>query len=504
MVGLAASFIALAAAATIPVADTPADAPYASIAEVASLPQAGGATVTVRATLTLNGNPSYIQDSTGGAAVEDLDAQGLRIGDELLITGRAAETESGLVLSESRARLLWHGSPLPPLSVTAEETALGKFAGLLVEVNGELIGTENQDGQTWLRLESGHQEFLAHLSANNGRILLPEMRPGSVLRLRGICSILPRDTHYQGAFAILLRSAEDVSVISGPPWWSLAHLLELGLLLGILVAAGHIALVQMLKTRFRAIMAERARLGHELHDTLAQSFAGLSYQIQAARRIVPGSNDLLVRRLDLALDMVRHSHSEAHRSIMMLRPQPLAEGADLRQAIQATLEQSTAECPLDARFTTRGSPDTLSLSATDTLYRVAQEAIANALRHGRPSVLEVNLDYKPTTVCLSVLDNGAGFETQTLRTQGFGLAGMRERVRAIRGTFSVESEPGRGTCILAEVPRRRSLTATLAAAPHTWLAYGRARVQRLFVRRRPQPLEPADAAPALNEHPSEK
>ena len=438
--------------------------PYTSIADIASLSQVGSATVAVRATLTLNGNPSYIQDSTGGAAVEGLPAQGLRIGDELLVTGNAKETEAGLVLRNSRAVLLWHGSPVPPLSVTADEAALGKFSGVLIEVNGELIDTEMRNRETWLRLKSGQQEFLAHLNSGQGGSLLPELQPGSVLRLRGVCSLFPRDTLYQGGFAILLRSAQDVSVVSGPPWWSLKHLLELGFLLGALIVAVQITAMQMLKTRFRAIMAERARLGHELHDTLAQSFAGLSYQIQAARKIVPRDSDLLTRHLDLALDMVRHSHSEAHRSIMMLRPQPLAEGADLHSAIKTALDQSTAECQLDVRFTTRGSPARLPLAATDTLYRVAQESIVNALRHSHASVLEVVLEYTPTSVRLSVTDNGTGFDPKTLRTQGFGLAGMRERVRAVRGTFAVESQPGQGTRISAEFHLRQGAAVRFVAA----------------------------------------
>jgi signal transduction histidine kinase len=382
--------------------------------------------------------------------------------------------------------VLWHGSPVPPLSVTADEAALGKFSGLLIEVNGELVDTERFNGETWLRLNSGHQEFLAHLNFGQESTLLPRLQPGSALRLRGVCSLFPRDTRYKGGFGILLRSAQDIAVVSGPPWWSLTHLLELGFLLAALIVAGHITAMQMLKTRFRAIMAERARLGHELHDTLAQGFAGLSYQLQAARKIVPRSNDLLTRHLDLALDMVRHSHSEAHHSIMMLRPQPLAEGADLHSAIRSALEQSTAECQLDVHFTTPGSPARLALATSDTLYRVAQEGIANALRHSHASVLEVVLEYTPSSVRLSVSDNGTGFEPGNLRTQGFGLAGMEERVRAVRGSFSVESEPGRGTRICAEFQLRQSAATRVVSALRQWQAYYWSRLQRVFQIKRPE------------------
>ncbi len=439
-------------------------APYISIAAIRSEPRAFSSPVTVRATLTLTGNPAYIQDLTGGAEVEGASLENLKIGDQLLVTGRAEFTETGLLIHASKSVLLWHGSPVPPLLVTADEAALGKFAALLIEVSGRLVGTEKRNGATWLRLESGHQVFLARLQTEQGSSILSTVENGSTLRVRGICSLQPRDTLYQGGFALLLRSAEDVTTIAGPPWWNLGHLIELGLLLAGIVIAGHLTLVQILKARYRAIMAERAKLGHELHDTLAQSFAGISYQIQAARKIVPMGDELLTGHLELALDMVRHSHAEAHRSIMMLRPQRLSGSADLLSAIQMVLEQSTAGCQLDARFSIRGSAIELPLVTTDALYRIAQESIANALRHGRPNSLEVNLEYTPASVSLSVTDNGVGFDTKATHTFGFGLAGMRERIRALRGDFFLSSTPGHGTQIRAEIYVRQNVGARLLLA----------------------------------------
>jgi signal transduction histidine kinase len=460
---------------------------YGSISEIHSHPQADEARVTFQATLTLNGNPSYIQDATGGAVLESGSIPGFRIGDELLVSGSVEDRETGLEIKNSHVELLWHGSPVPPLSVTPEDAALGKFPALLIEVNGRFVSLERLKGETWLRLESGRQVFLARLETAGNRSLIPAIEKGSLLRLRGVCSLLPQDTQYQGGFGILMRSAEDVAVIAGPPWWSLNHAVELGILLGALVIAGHISLVQVLKARFRAIMAERARLGHELHDTLAQSFAGLSYQIQAARKVVPRSDDVLSRHLDVALDMVRHSHAEAHRSIMMLRPQELAEGASLPSAIQAALEETTVGCCLDTRFAINGSVGELPLMATDALYRIAQEAIANALRHGQPTAVEVALDYKPASVALTVSDNGRGFDAKASNSRGFGLAGMRERTRALRGHFSLASEPGHGTRVKVEIPRRREIGAQFLMALSRLPATYWNRIQHLLHYGRPRP-----------------
>lgn len=458
-------------------------APYISIAAIRTQPRALASAVTLRATLTLTGDPAYVQDMTGGAEIDGPALENLRIGDQLLVTGRPEFSETGLIIHARRAELLWHGSPVPPLSVTADESALGKFAALLIEVTGRLVETEKRNGETWLRLESGHQVFLVHLKREQGSSILPTMENGSTLRVRGVCSLEPQDTLYQGGFAILLRSAEDVTVIAGPPWWSLGHLTEIGFLIALLLITGHLGLVQILKARFRAIMAERAKLGHELHDTLAQSFAGISYQIQAARKTAQPGDELVAKHLDVALDMVRHSHAEAHRSIMMLRPQHLSDGADLPLAIQMALEQSTAGCQLDARFTVRGSAVYLPLVTTDALYRIAQESIANALRHGRPTTLNVNLEYAPSSVCLSVVDNGLGFDTKAAQGHGFGLAGMRERVRALRGDFSVFSAPGSGTQIRAEIPLRQHTGALILTAMRTKVSIYWERLRLAFNRR---------------------
>ena len=454
---------------------------YPSIVTIHRRPQLPGELASVQATLTLNGNPSYVQDSTGGAEVDGISTQGLKIGDQVIVTGEVEDLDTGLRFRNSRVELLWDGSPAPPLSVTAEDASSGKFAGLLVEVSSRYAGEETHDGTTWLHFDNGLQEFEARIPAERGSSLLPQMEVGSTVRVRGICSVQRADTRYRGGFAILLRSAEDASVLSGPPWWSIKHLVELGLLLAGLVIAAHLILMQMLKARYHAIMAERSRLGHELHDTLAQSFAGLAFQIQAAQSIQAvqdngrRTNGRLAQHLDLALDMVRHSHAEAHRSIMMLRPQHFEAGTDLPVAIQTALDQSTFDCDLKATLIVTGQVERLPLMMTDALYRIAQEAIANALRHGHSKSLDVRLDYGHTSVCLTVVDDGVGFDIKSQHPRGFGLAGMRERARALRGNFDVLSELEIGTTVRAEFYQRPNLGASslLALLPRLLGSIGR-------------------------------
>jgi signal transduction histidine kinase len=448
---------------------------YIPIAAVHALLERGTERVTVRATVTRNGIPLYIEDSTDGAAVENVPPQALKIGDQLLVTGWPEETDNGLVFQNASIRVLWPGIPVVPLAVTADQAAVGKFANSLIEVEGRLIDDGMNDPGDWLKIESGNQTFLAHFDATKASLLLPHLDRGSLLRVRGICSLRPKDTHYVGGFALLLRSAEDIGVVSGPPWWSPRHLLELGIVLLALIWVAHAARLKTVSARFRAIMDERARVGHELHDTLAQGFAGVAFQIQAAKNNVPAGEAALEHHLDLALDMVRHSHSEAHRSIVMLRPQSLNETTSLEEALKNSIQRMTEGCAIDVDFGVNGTQNGLPLYVQDALYRVAQESIANALRHGHPRNLQVNLDYAADAVILRVVDDGGGFDPATLDGSGFGLPGMTQRIRALHGTFALTSRRGGGTQVTAEVPRRSARFSRFRSAVNVYWNYYRGR-----------------------------
>jgi len=435
-------------------ADARSNEAYITISEARSQLQHGDEHVTVRATLTRNGDPLYIADSTGAAVVNDAHpTEHLKIGDQLLVSGWVEETASGLAFHKAVVRTLWPGTPMPPLAVTADQAALGKYANSLIEVRGRLLEIGEEAQSNSLKIESGNQIFLARFDAAKGKLLLPHLERGSILRLRGICSTRPADTHYLGGFALLLRSAEDVDVVSGAPWSSPWHLFELGMVLLGIIFAGHAARVKMMQARFRAITAERARVAHEMHDTLAQGFAGLAFQIQAARSSSSQGDAVLHRHLDLALEMVRHSHSEAHRSIVTLRPQPLDDSTSLGDALKQSVERLIEGCSIDMILVVNGDEFRLPLFMEDALYRVGQESVANALRHAKPRHLTLDLEYASNYVAVIVSDDGCGFDPAHADPLGFGIPGMRQRIRALHGTFSIWSKPGAGTRVRAEVPR---------------------------------------------------
>jgi signal transduction histidine kinase len=106
-----------------------------------------------------------------------------------------------------------------------------------------------------------------------------------------------------------------------------------------------------------------------------------------------------------------------------------------------------------------GDQRSIPLRIADTLYRIGQEAVANAVRHAQPTVLTIRLKYSPNLACLQIGDNGTGFVTEN-SLLGFGIRGMRRRAQTISADFCVESTVGEGTRIqiVAPLPPRVTLT----------------------------------------------
>lgn len=117
---------------------------------------------------------------------------------------------------------------------------------------------------------------------------------------------------------MILPAIDDIEVVQRPPWWSTGHIVAGIIVLLLLVLAAQTIHGRIERMKLRAVFEERERLAHEIHDTLAQSFAGIGYQLQAIHDEV-GNETELREHLDLATDLVRTSHDEARRSISALK-----------------------------------------------------------------------------------------------------------------------------------------------------------------------------------------
>lgn len=421
---------------------------------------------TVRGTVILNSPRIYVQDATGGVAIMPHTETNLKVGDEVEVTGEVDVHDFSYVIRNAKIRLLWAHAPAPPLAVTATQAATGAFDSRFIEVDGSLAGiTSEEDNRLLLSLTSNGQSFSAIVNPTRGNQSLRHITKRSVLRLRGVCVVDPEFTRNVTPFVLILASSDEVELLGGPPWWSLRNLVVIGLVMVTLCLLAYLLYLHARHWRLRAIVDERERIAHEMHDTLAQCFVGIGFQLQAIGNSVPSTLPNINRQLDLACDLVRHSHEEATRSLSSLRREFL-ESETLQSALHSFANKMVVNGAVRVKLNAAGEDSATPYAVKDALFRIGQEAISNALRHGDPTLLQVAIEYAATTVTMVIEDNGSGFE-QTGDLGGFGLTGIRKRAEAISATFSLFTGLGQGTRVQVVAPLPPKL-AWLKAHRYFW------------------------------------
>ncbi|HUY08674.1 MAG TPA: histidine kinase [Candidatus Dormibacteraeota bacterium] len=206
-------------------------------------------------------------------------------------------------------------------------------------------------------------------------------------------------------------------------------------------------------TREMATLNERNRIAREIHDTLAQGLTGILVQLQAADGWLDREPSRARRAVDHAIDLARSSLQEARRSVWDLRPKALQQ-TDLAAAIREELARVQEHSRVRTSIDVHGLIDArLTAEVEVAAFRIAQEAIANAVHHGRPSEIEVEMSRDRDTLCLQVSDNGGGFDPAAPRREGaFGITSMRERAAACGGELQVISRAGASTRVILRVP----------------------------------------------------
>jgi PAS domain S-box-containing protein len=198
---------------------------------------------------------------------------------------------------------------------------------------------------------------------------------------------------------------------------------------------------------------ERRRIARELHDDFAQRLAALQMQVEMY------SNDsgeaLMLRRLSQQIESLSSDlRSLSHR----LHPSIL-EDLGIEVALTALVDSMEDAHGLQVSLQIRGLPPDLPLPASTALYRIAQEALRNVVKHTDPGVsVAIELSSQGSTAQLTVRDTGRGFDLQSVRSHGgiglggIGLASMHERARLVGGDLTLQTAPGRGTTVTAIVP----------------------------------------------------
>lgn len=400
------------------------------------------------------GTRLILQDGTQAIEAFTADSQSLQIGDRIEIVGFPAPESSGPVLEDAVSRCLSHGVPLRPVLIGFKDALSSKYRFSLVSIDMRLLSVIVEPTRTLFLLKD--REGFTTAELRSGVTVPTTFAPGSLMRISGInllrmeggLNYLDSTVHSD----ILVRSLDDVSLLRPASWWTQTRLTYLACALGILTLVFLFLLFysQLKHWRMVAVLRDRKRLAHDIHDTLAQSFAGIGFQLQVIRKAVANGDPNLMHHVEIARNLVQFSHKEARRSLN-LQSSDESIHTDLLSALEAC-SRGLVECaPIKLEIHSSGSVRQLSQPLNTQLFRIGQEAISNAVRHADPTRITINLEYGIEFVRLQVVDNGSGFIIRG-DLLGFGIRGMRTRASEINGDLDVQSAPGAGTTVTATVP----------------------------------------------------
>jgi signal transduction histidine kinase len=428
--------------------------------------------VRIQGTLTYyeQGHRFILQDRSRAIVAYPANSQPLQIGDHIEAVGFLEPDAPGPVLRNAVVRRLANELPPAPMPVDLQMALKSSYRSCLVSIHLRLVRVIKEPTRTLFLLESGHTLTSAELAAN---IAIPAwLQPGSDLKLTGI-NMLTVDEgmgylNYQDTTVhsvLLLRSLDDITLISPATWWTHAHLLSLIIVLGILLAIFLILLIyiQLKHWKTKLTLRERERLARDVHDTLAQSFAGVGFQLQVIHRAITTGDPSLLRHVDTARELVQFSHREARKSLAPCISH-VSVGADLLSSLHENAQALIKGGVIEIEANSSGSVRTIPRHANEELFRIGQEAIANAIRHANPTQLAIRVEYEENLVRLKIIDNGKGFVMRG-DLLGFGIRGMRKRAAEINAQFDLVSVPGAGTTVAVTAPiqNRRSILFLLNA-----------------------------------------
>jgi PAS domain S-box-containing protein len=210
--------------------------------------------------------------------------------------------------------------------------------------------------------------------------------------------------------------------------------------------------VMLTEAQTRAALEERQRLARELHDSVTQSLYSLTLLAEAGRRTAAaGDAERTSAHIARLGETAQQALKEMRLLVYELRPLAL-ETAGLAEALQQRLDAVEKRAGVDARLRVDLEME-LPFEVEHALYRIAQEALNNALKHSGAANVTVRLEAREGRVELQVADNGRGYATESMAGRGgLGLVSMRERAEALGGTLAIDTQPGAGTRVQVRVP----------------------------------------------------
>ncbi|MBQ6137758.1 MAG: sensor histidine kinase [Kiritimatiellae bacterium] len=322
----------------------------------------------------------------------------------------------------------------------------------------------------WLRSEGNY----AAVDVSSHYEDMRRERVDTVMRVTGVCDpvfetdpVLASFPKFKGI--TIVPMPEDGVVVISKSIWSYKMLAAVSIHLLILVAIITVALVvqrilynrrgrqlfeeRAANVRNKAKVEERTRLAAELHDAVSQALTGVALQIESAEVAnMVGETDGVAKLLGSASQILTSCRRELKDCLWDLRSRTFAE-KDMNEAVNRTITPHTGDAKAVVRFNVQRSR--LSESTTHTVLSVVRELVVNAVRHGDAAHVWIAGECSDGRISFSVRDDGCGFDPAAAPgpSEGhFGLQGIRERIKAVKGTIEIESAPGRGTKATIRIP----------------------------------------------------
>ncbi|MCQ6559216.1 sensor histidine kinase [Paenibacillus mendelii] len=204
------------------------------------------------------------------------------------------------------------------------------------------------------------------------------------------------------------------------------------------------------QVRFSAVIEERQRLARELHDAVSQQLFAISMTATAVSRTLEKDWERAKRQVQLIEEMASVAQSEMRALLLHLRPVHL-DGKNLAQALRSLVDELKLKVPMQI---TLEVDETINIAAEaeDHLFRIAQEALSNSLRHSKADHLDIFLQRHGGNARLTIRDNGSGFDLEAKKQTSYGLLTMDERVNVLGGTMKLITSPGQGVIIDIWIP----------------------------------------------------
>jgi signal transduction histidine kinase len=208
------------------------------------------------------------------------------------------------------------------------------------------------------------------------------------------------------------------------------------------------------ESRYVLLASERDRIAREMHDGVVQSLFSISLGLELCKKQIKQDPDLVAVRLDELQEHLNISMTELRRFIYDLRPMKLSE-LGLVGAVEYWVREITQGRPIRGRVVVEEEMPRMSPAEEAILYRVAKEGVSNAVRHSGARSLVVHITASEGSVGITITDDGDGFDAKRVMNggaTGIGLKSISESIQRHGGTFTLDSRPGSGTCVAAEVP----------------------------------------------------